>query len=185
MKLIIPNDEVRHCTKTVFGAILYGENRAQICVFLRGPGGNGKSTLLNTLMHILGRRDGYAAIQRKDTGFDLAAWAFERAGLDPGIRFLSRHERLEIAGVRHDQHGDLGPNGARGTAANIARTGEKANIGHSHSAAICHGCYQAGVFATLDMGYNRGPSSWSHSAILTYGNGKRTIVSLRAGKWRA
>ena len=61
MKLIIPNDEVRHCTKTVFGAILFGENRAQICVFLRGPGGNGKSTLLNTLMHILGRRDGYAA----------------------------------------------------------------------------------------------------------------------------
>lgn len=126
-----------------------------------------------------------AAIQRKDTSFDLAAWAFERAGLDPSIRFLSRHERLEIAGVRHDQHGDLGPNGARGTAANIARTGEKANIGHSHSAAICHGCYQAGLFASLEMGYNRGPSSWSHSAILTYGNGKRAIATLRAGEWRA
>lgn len=116
---------------------------------------------------------------------DLAAWAFERANLDPSIRFLSRHERLEIAGVRHDQHGDLGPNGARGTAANIGRTGEKANIGHSHSAAICHGCYQAGLFATLDMGYNRGPSSWSHSAILTYGNGKRAVITLRAGEWCA
>ncbi len=126
-----------------------------------------------------------AAIKRNDTGFDLAAWAFERAGLDPAIRFLSRHERLEIAGVRHDQHGDLGPNGARGTATNIARTGEKANIGHSHSAAIYQGCYQAGLFASLDMGYNRGPSSWSHSAILTYGNGKRAIVTLRAGQWRA
>lgn len=125
------------------------------------------------------------AIKRKDEGFDLVAWALSRAGLDSSIRFLSRHERLKIAGIRHDQHGDLGPNGARGSAANIARTGEKANVGHSHSAAIFHGCYQAGTFSALDMGYNRGPSSWSHSAILTYGNGKRAVVTLRAGKWRA
>lgn len=125
------------------------------------------------------------AIKRGDRDFDLVAWAFERAGLDPAIRFLSRRDKLVLAGVRHDQHGDLGPNGARGSAMNIARTGEKANVGHSHSAAIAQGCYQSGTFSELDMGYNRGPSSWSHSAILTYANGKRSIVTLRAGKWRA
>ncbi|WP_170561397.1 helix-turn-helix domain-containing protein [Ruegeria atlantica] len=126
-----------------------------------------------------------AAIKAKDAAFDLVAWVLRNAGLDPSIRFLSRFEKLKIAGIRHDQHGDLGPNGSRGNATNIARTGEKANIGHSHSAAIFHGCYQAGTFSLLEMGYNRGPSSWSHSAILTYGNGKRAIVTLRAGKWRA
>lgn len=61
MELIIPDPAIRECTQRIFGACLFGENRAQICVFLRGPGGNGKSTLLNTLAHVFGRRDGYAA----------------------------------------------------------------------------------------------------------------------------
>lgn len=61
MELIIPDKEIRDCTQRILGACLFGENRAQVCVFLRGPGGNGKSTLLNSLAHVLGRRDGYAA----------------------------------------------------------------------------------------------------------------------------
>ncbi|MBO9467048.1 hypothetical protein J7443_17525 [Tropicibacter sp. R15_0] len=66
MELIIPDPEVRACVQRVFGALLVGENIEQICVFLRGPGGNGKSTLLNTLAHVLGRRDGYAATCKVD-----------------------------------------------------------------------------------------------------------------------
>ncbi len=61
MELIIPDEKIRACTQRILGATLFGENRAQICVILRGPGGNGKSTLLNTLSHVLGRQDGYAA----------------------------------------------------------------------------------------------------------------------------
>jgi transposase-like protein len=125
------------------------------------------------------------AIRDKNTAFDLVEWVLVRAGLSPSIRFLSRRARLKIAGIRHDQHGDKGPNGARGSVVNIARTGEKSNIGHSHSAQITHGCYQAGTFSILDMGYNTGPSSWSQSAIVTYANGKRAVLTLRAGKWRA
>lgn len=126
-----------------------------------------------------------AALKRGERRFDLAEWALKRAGLAPEVRFLARDERLKIAGIRHDQHGDIGPNGARGSAANLARTGEKSNIGHSHSARIYHGCYQMGTMSLLDMGYNQGPSSWSHSLILTYANGKRTIITLKNGKWRA
>jgi len=125
------------------------------------------------------------AIRQNDTDFDLVAHVLRKAGLTEDIQFLSRFECLKIAGIRHDQHGDLGPNGARGSAANIARMGEKANVGHSHSAAIFHGCYQAGTCSVLEMGYNRGPSSWSHSLIVTYENGKRAILTLCDGKWRA
>ncbi|MEM7722479.1 MAG: hypothetical protein AAF376_08900 [Pseudomonadota bacterium] len=125
------------------------------------------------------------ALKRRDDRFDLCRWALVRAGLSEDVRFLARDERLDILGIRHDLHGDIGPNGARGSAANISRTGEKANIGHSHSAAIVHGCYQMGTFSVLDMGYNVGPSSWSHSLCLTYANGKRTIITIRNGKWRA
>lgn len=140
---------------------------------------------LNAAFYLRAMSAKVEAIQRGDADFDLVAWAMRAAGLSPSVRFLSRRDKLVIAGVRHDQHGDLGPNGSRGSALNIARTGEKANVGHSHAAAIAQGCYQAGTFSELDMGYNRGPSSWSHSAILTYANGKRSVVTLRAGKWRA
>lgn len=125
------------------------------------------------------------SILEKDSDFDLTEWVLVRSGLSPSIDFLSRKAKLLIAGIRHDQHGDLGSNGSRGSAANIARTGEKTNIGHSHSPGIVHGCYQAGTCSLLDMGFNRGPSSWDHSYILTYANGKRAVGTLMNGRYRA
>ncbi|QDF14294.1 primase/helicase [Dinoroseobacter phage vB_DshS-R4C] len=59
--LILPDADVRACVQRALGATVFGENAAQVCLILRGPGGNGKSTLLNTLAHVLGRNDGYAA----------------------------------------------------------------------------------------------------------------------------
>lgn len=35
------------------------------------------------------------------------------------------------------------------------------------------------------MGYNKGPSSWSHSHVVTYPNGKRAVVTMRGTRWRA
>lgn len=67
----------------------------------------------------------------------------------------------------------------------LARVAVRLNIGHSHSAAILVGVYQAGLCGLLDQGYNSGPSSWSHTQIVTYGSGKRTLVTLIDGKWRA
>ena len=90
-----------------------------------------------------------------------------------------------VDGVECGMHGHLGPNGARGSGANLRHIGRKANIGHVHSAGIIDGVYMAGVTCQLDMGYNKGPSSWSHSHIITYANGKRTIVTVKNGKWRA
>jgi hypothetical protein len=82
-------------------------------------------------------------------------------------------------------HGHLGPNGSRGTPQNLNKVGRRANTGHTHSAGIWNGLYVAGTSSTLDFGYNKGPSSWTHSHIVTYPNGKRTIITVYAGKWRA
>jgi hypothetical protein len=43
----------------------------------------------------------------------------------------------------------------------------------------------AGTSSKLDVGYNTGPSSWTHSHIVTYENGKRAVITLYAGSWRA
>ena len=61
VELIMPNPEIRACLQRCLGATLFGENEAQVALILRGPGGNGKSTLLNAYSHVMGRQDGYAA----------------------------------------------------------------------------------------------------------------------------
>ncbi len=108
-----------------------------------------------------------------------------KAGAEAGAwQVIDEDESLKIAGIEHGMHGHLGPNGARGNPKNL-RTAGKANTGHTHSAGIVDGVYTAGVYGELDMGYNKGLSSWSHSFILTYANGKRTICTIKDGKaWR-
>ena len=91
-------------------------------------------------------------------------------------------ESFKLDNVEFGLHGHLGPNGARGAPRNLRVVG-KANTGHTHSAGIVEGVYTAGVLGSLDMGYNKGPSSWSHSSVVQYGNGKRAILTYRAGKW--
>lgn len=90
-----------------------------------------------------------------------------------------------VGGIECGMHGHRGINGARGSSRSLSKVGRKVNLGHSHSASIIDGAYTAGVSGMLDMGYNKGPSSWSHSHILTYHNGKRTIITMRGRKWRA
>lgn len=103
---------------------------------------------------------------------------------DGNWNIVHEDDSVEVAGVEHGMHGHLGPNGARGAPKNL-RTVGKANTGHTHSASIYDGVYTAGVMGNLDMGYNKGPSSWSPSFIVTYENGKRTICTIRNGKaWR-
>ena len=105
--------------------------------------------------------------------------------------FLEEDESFEIAastsgqGIECGMHGHRGPNGRRGSPASLRGIGRRCNLGHTHSASIIDGIYTAGVSAKLDLGYNKGPSSWSHSHIVTYPNGKRTIVTMRGSKWRA
>lgn len=130
-------------------------------------------------------RELVGAIKRGAVDFDLAAWALRRAGTPEAVHFLGRRDCLEIAGVRHDLHGDMGPNGSRGGLRNLSRLGEKTNSGHAHTAGIFHGAYQAPTLCLLDMGYNTGPSSWSQGVIVTYANGKRAILNIQNGKWRA
>jgi hypothetical protein len=90
-----------------------------------------------------------------------------------------------VGGIECGLHGHRGPNGSRGSARNLRTIGRKINLGHSHSAGIIDGAYVAGVSGLMDMGYNKGPSSWSHSHIITYQNGKRAIITMRGSKWRA
>lgn len=113
--------------------------------------------------------------------------AMRRFDISEKVIFLKTDESYPICDrkIECGLHGHLGPNGARGTPENLNKVGRKAITGHTHSAGIFDGLYVTGTSSDLDMGYNKGPSSWSNSHVVTYPSGKRTIITVYNGKWRA
>lgn len=116
--------------------------------------------------------------------------AMRKTGAPAKVLFLQEDESFIICkdangGIECGMHGDLGVNGGRGSVLGFARMGRKSIVGHSHSAGIVDGVYIAGTSSSLDLGYNVGPSSWSHSHVIVYPNGKRAIVTMYSGGWKA
>lgn len=112
------------------------------------------------------------------------SWACRRAGAPETVRFLDVDESFVICKnhpIECGLHGDLGPNGSRGSTNNLTKIGHRLTKGHSHVAEIRDGVYSAGV-CSLKHSYNFGPTSWSVSHVVTFSSGKRMILSERAGK---
>jgi len=134
----------------------------------------------------------YEAIEKGDEEFDVFRWALARAddrNMDD-IVFPPRGGSYIVCqasgGIECAFHGDQGVNGARGSPQNLARVAVRMNTGHAHSPAIVDGVYTAGLCGLMDQGYNNEAlSSWSHTQIVTYPNGKRTLVTVVDGRWRA
>jgi hypothetical protein len=101
----------------------------------------------------------------------------------PGVKYLAG-QSFALAGIELSMHGDLGPNGARGSAKNLRRIGVKSVIGHSHSPCIEEGCYQVGTSTALKLEYNLGPSGWLNTHCLLHANGKRQLITIINGEWR-
>ena len=59
--LIVPDFDIRACLQRALGALVFGQNPAQVAILIRGAGGNGKSTLTKILGEVLGNFGGYAA----------------------------------------------------------------------------------------------------------------------------
>lgn len=101
------------------------------------------------------------------------------------VRCLKADEQFALGGVECGQHGDRGPNGARGSLRNLSRIGARMITGHSHTPGIEEGHYQCGTSTPLRLEYNRGPSSWLNTHCVIYANGKRSLITIVDGKWRA
>lgn len=134
----------------------------------------------------------YRAIRNRRNA-DILYTALTLAGLkEPNkhAQFLSEDQSFvlcpdEHGGIECGMHGDQGPNGSRGNALKFAKMGRRMNRGHEHSAGIVDGVYTSGTCGELNPDWTSGPSSWSHSHIITYANGKRCIITCWNNKWRA
>lgn len=101
-----------------------------------------------------------------------------------GIQWAYDNTSFLVDGIEHAHHGFRGVNGSKGTIQGFARTGRKLSIGDKHSPEINEGVYVAGALQ-LQMGYNKGPSSWAVACIAQYPDGNRSILTLQRGRWRA
>lgn len=61
LELIVPDPVDRAALDRCLGYLLSGDNPEAACMILRGPGGNGKTTLLGVLEAVMGTEDGYTA----------------------------------------------------------------------------------------------------------------------------
>lgn len=104
------------------------------------------------------------------------------------VRFLELDESFMVCGedgIECGSHGHNGNNGARGSTQAFQKLGTRHVIGHQHSPSIRDGVYVVGVLGELDMGYNKGGSAWQNCNCVIYPNGKRSLVFIKNGKWRA
>lgn len=129
----------------------------------------------------------YRAIEEGDERFHPLEWALKKYGCGPRIQFLRTDESFMICGrkIECGMHGHLGPNGSKGAPNNLKRVGRRANTAHTHAAGIYDGLYVAGTSSKLKWSYSKGPTAWTHSHIITYPNGMRSILTMYSGKWRA
>jgi hypothetical protein len=113
---------------------------------------------------------------------------FEKVMRNLGVResnlhFIPEDQSLEILDTELAIHGHYGANGARGSASAFSKMGPKSITGHTHSPSITDGHMCVGTNSKLDMGYNRGLSSWAHTNAILYSNGSRALITMSNGRW--
>jgi hypothetical protein len=122
--------------------------------------------------------------------FNALEWAIAHTHPVDNVTWLGPDDSYIVCdhdgdGVELCFHGDRGANGAKGTLRNMSRLARKVVIGHGHGAGILNGAWQVGVMV-LNMDYIAGsPSNWSTSFCVIHDNGKRQMLTMYAGKWRA
>jgi len=103
-------------------------------------------------------------------------WFQQQKGLESNIRLLHLDEQYAKGDVALHLHGDLGANGAKGSAKTFAHMGDKSVTFHRHIDYIYEGNYGAGTKTYRRLEYNHGLSSWTNADVLVQWDGKRQIV---------
>ncbi|AFU86605.1 DNA transfer protein [Caulobacter phage CcrRogue] len=128
----------------------------------------------------------YRSIRERESGFSIFSWVMQNkftAWACEGVKFLFQDQSHMKGKVEHSVHGHNGTNGSRGNIKQFAELGPKVTFGHTHSPGIYESAYNTGTTSLLDMGYNKGPSSWAHTHCVQYPNGKRALITFTGSRW--
>lgn len=124
-----------------------------------------------------------AAIDKNDA-FDVYDWVIRKANPHVDFELVNADIPLIVYGVLYSMHGDIGPNGARGSTAGLAKLGIKITKAHDHTASAVDDCWSIGNLLK-NADYARGPTSWVGVFNLGHGDGNRQMGLLVEDKYRA
>jgi hypothetical protein len=82
------------------------------------------------------------------------------------------------------KHGHEGMSGARVGFLTLAKVYNFYVAGHTHSPAVFRNAVCVGVTGNLNMGYNKGASSWGHSNALIHPDSSMQLLGIINGLWR-
>jgi hypothetical protein len=130
-----------------------------------------------------------AALDRGEEDFNVLSFALAEKGSPAEVHFLREDESFVLlhdidGGIECGLHGDRGPGGSRGSTRGLARLGRAVIKGHDHTAAIRDNVYSVGA-CSLKFNFMKGPSAHSVSHVVVFENGKRQIITMWKGRWRA
>lgn len=92
------------------------------------------------------------------------------------VKWIKEDESTVINGAEVGMHGHRGANGGRGNIKTLDNLVGNLVIAHSHSAGIYNGTFQVGTTSKLDMGYNKGLSSWTRTCCLIHADGTKQLI---------
>ena len=98
------------------------------------------------------------------------------------VHWLEQDRSCKFYGVECGLHGDYGANGSRGNARTFNNGIGNCVTAHTHSASITRNTYCVGTVSLMDMGYNKGLSSWTRTCCLIYNNGTKQLINFIPNK---
>lgn len=149
-----------------------------------------RKDLRNARYHIHLQGAYLAAVEAGDRTFNILQYALEEKGLPKkGFRWLLEDESFVLCkdvdgGIEQGLHGDRGPGGSRGSTRGLTRLGRAVTKGHDHTATIINDVYSVGA-CSLSFEYMKGPSAHSITHCVCFENGRRQMITMWDGKWRA
>ena len=91
--------------------------------------------------------------------------------------WLETDRSCKFYGVEVSEHGHRGANGSRGRAQIYNNGIGNCVTAHTHSASILRNTYCVCTVGLMDMGYNKGLSSWTRTCCLIYKNGTKQLIN--------
>jgi len=99
------------------------------------------------------------------------------------VKVLGTNDSFIVNGWELAMHGHLGANGSRGGANQFKQLNTKSITGHTHQPIGLDGHKSVGTLSLLLPGYVKGLSSWMHTNILIYPDGKAQHIHIINGKY--
>lgn len=99
----------------------------------------------------------------------------------PNVTALGINDSYRIGEFECGIHGHIGASGSRGSAIQFKSLNTKNVTGHTHSPKRLDGHLCVGTLTELRVGYNVGASSWMHSNVVIYPNGKASHINIIKG----